>query len=478
MTLGDDFASLDATAQAGLVRAGAVSPLELVEAAIARIERLNPVLNAVIVPLFEQARAAATGPLPDGPFKGVPFLLKDLFAELAGTPLSEGSAFLHGHYVSAVDSEIVRRFKAAGLIVLGKTNTPEFGSLPTTEPAAFGATRNPWDLDRSPGGSSGGSAAAVAAGMVAMAHANDGGGSIRVPASCCGLVGLKPTRGRISLGPHYGDAGNGIVSEFVVTRSVRDSATLLDAIAGPALGDPYFATPPTMPYEQEIAAKPAPLRVALSTTPLSGRPADPDCMAAATAAAALCQSLGHEVEEATPTLDGVAIMRDFAAVWIGFQGWAIADWARRTGRPPVREAFETGTWATYQASRRQTAAEYLSAVQDLQAASRAVATFMTGYDVWLTPTLAVPPLPLGVFRYTPETRTAFLENIAASVGFTEICNITGQPALSLPLHANAAGMPIGVQLIGRYGDEATLLRLAAALEAAAPWAARRPADCA
>jgi amidase len=418
------------------------------------------------------------GPLPDGPFKGVPFLLKDLFAEMADTPLSEGSVFLQNHYVSAVDSEIVRRFKAAGLIVLGKTNTPEFGSLPTTEPAAFGATRNPWDLERSPGGSSGGSAAAVAAGMVAMGHANDGGGSIRVPASCCGLVGLKPTRGRISLGPHYGDAGSGIVSEFVVTRSVRDSVTMIDAISGPALGDPYFATPPARSYAQEIADKPSPLRIALCTTPLSGRPADPDCVAAATAAAALCQSLGHDVEEAMPDLDGAAVMRDFAANWIGLQGWAIDDWSQRMGRPPVRDAFEPATWATYQASRRQTGADYLRAVQNLQAVSRTVAAFMTGYDVWLTPTLAVPPLPLGAFSYAPETRTAFLENIAASVGFTEICNITGQPALSLPLHVSAAGLPIGVQLIGRYGDEVTLLRLAAALEAAEPWAARRPADCA
>jgi amidase len=303
MTKFDEYASLDGMAQADLVRRGEVTAAELVEAAIGRIERLNPDLNAVIRPLFDDAREAAKGPLPEGPFSGVPFLLKDLLAEIAGVPLVEGSGFLDGHYVSGADCELVRRLKAAGLIIVGKTNTPEFGLLPTTEPRLTGPTRNPWDRGRTAGGSSGGSAAAVAAGLTAMAHANDGGGSIRIPASCCGVFGLKPTRGRNPLGPHYGDLMNGLVSEHAVTRSVRDSAALLDATRGPAVGDPYGAPPPARPYTDEVGQDPGKLRIALSLAPVTDSAVHPDCLAAVRETAALCADLGHEVEEAAPALE-------------------------------------------------------------------------------------------------------------------------------------------------------------------------------
>src|SRR5205807_2664545 len=285
-------------------REKSVRSIELVEAAIARIGSLNPKLNAVVTPMFDRARAEASVALADGPFTGVPFLLKDLVAEYAGVRFTEGSAFLDGHYTPESDSELTRRLRRAGLVVIGKTNTPELGILPTTEPRLFGPTRNPWNLGRTPGGSSGGSAAAVAAGLVAMAHANDGGGSIRIPASCCGLFGLKPTRGRNPLGPIYGDIFSGLVVEHGLTRSVRDSAALLDATAGPDLGDPYSVPSPARPFLEEVEAAPDQLRIGFSIRTPLGTELHPDCVAAVRDAAALCESLGHEVVEAAPRFDG------------------------------------------------------------------------------------------------------------------------------------------------------------------------------
>ena len=470
----DEYAFLDATAQAALVRDKEVTPAELVESAIARIERLNPQLNAVITPLYERARDACTSVPAGAPLAGVPFLLKDLVAECAGTPLSEGSAFLAGHYVSAHDSELVRRYKQAGLIILGKTNTPEFGLMPTTEPRQFGASRNPWDTRLTTGGSSGGSAAAVAAGMVAAAHANDGGGSIRVPAACCGLVGLKPTRGRNSLGPDYGDAASGLLCEHVVTRSVRDSAAILDATAGPALGDPYAPAQPAGAYVEEVGRDPGRLRIGLRTLPLTAVPAHAECIAAAEASARLCEALGHDVTEVSATVDGARLFKSFGSVWVGFLCWAVKDWARRTGRTPDEAQFEPATWRMYLSGQRQNGGDYLLAVQDLQAISRDFAGVFGDYDAWLTPTLAQPPMPLGYFDYSPEIRDQHLARLGEYTAFTLIANATGRPAVSLPLHWNDAGVPIGVQLLGRYGDETTLLRLAAQLERAQPWSHRRP----
>jgi amidase len=472
MNVHDELAFLDATAQAELVRTKQVKPLEMVEAAIARIERLNPRLNAVVAPMYGEARRLSQGELA-GPFAGVPFLLKDLLAEYAGTPITEGSGFLAGRYTAAEDSELVARLKRAGLVVLGKTNTPEFGILPTTEPRLFGPARNPWDPTRTPGGSSGGSAAAVAAGMVPMAHANDGGGSIRIPAACCGLFGLKPTRARNPQGPHYGDVFCGLVAEHAVTRSVRDSAALLDATAGAAPGDPYWAPPPARPFAREVGAAPGRLRVAFTTRAANGAPVHADCVAAVADAARLAAALGHEVAEAAPTVDGDVITEAFITLWSAGCAWSIDDWARRTGRIPAPDAFEPLTVILAEMGRRRTAAELLLALQDLQRISRGVARFFTAWDVWLTPTLAEPPLPLGSFE-APDDPIYGLRRSAAFVPFTPLANVTGQPAMSVPLAWNAEGLPIGTHWVGRFGDEATLFRLAAQLEAARPWATRRP----
>ena len=470
----DPFARLDAVAQAELVRRGEVKPIELVDAAIERIERVNGRLNAVVTPLYERAREAANGLLPAGAFTGVPFLLKDLVAELEGTPLSEGSSFLQG-YVSAEDSELVSRYRRAGLVIVGKTNTPEFGILPTTESRRLGPCRNPWDPTRTSGGSSGGSAAAVAAGVVPAAHANDGGGSIRIPASCCGLFGLKPTRARNPLGPRYGDMLSGLVAEHVVTRSVRDSAALLDVTAGPAAGDPYGAPPVARPFLAEVGADPGRLRIALGTGTLDGSPVHPDCVAAARDAAALCASLGHDVVEAQPPVDLSQLTQAFIALWASGAAWSVDDWARRTGRTPAPEHFEPLTWTLAAMGRGTTGPEYLMALQDLQLVARQMAAFFARHDLWLTPTLAEPPVPLGSFAGDAEDPLFGLRRAGAFVPFTPIANVTGQPAMSVPLSWNADGLPVGAHFVARVGDEATLFRLAAQLEAARPWADRRPA---
>lgn len=473
----DEIAFKDATAQADLVRRKEVSPAELVSGAIERIERLNPTLNAVIHPLFEQALSTARAPQP-GPFSGVPFLVKDLAAECQGAPLADGSGFAAGRYISRTDSELVRRFRKAGLVILGKSNTSEFGLLPTTEPERFGPTRNPWDTSRGPGGSSGGSAAAVASGMVPAGHASDGGGSIRIPASCCGLVGLKPTRGRNSLAPGIGDIAGGIIHEHVVTRSVRDSAAILDLTSGPMPGDPYIPPQPERPFLEEIGRDPATLRIGLGTLPLTGVPAHPDCVAAAQSAALLCEELGHDIVEASPLVDSQRLFKSFGLVMTAYLGWTIAAWERRTGRAPAEEDFEAATWRMYQHSLAQSGGDYLLAWQDLQKSCRDFAAFFSDHDIWLTPTLAQPPVPLGYFDYTHETRKQYIARLGDFTGFTLIANATGQPAISLPLQWNqdkvGGTLPLGVQLTGRYGDEATLIRLAAQLEQARPWSHYRP----
>ncbi len=473
MMKSDEFAFFDALAQAELVRRREVKPLELVDAAIERIERLNPVLNAVVTPMYEQARTLAMGKLPKGAFTGVPFLIKDIVASYAGVRMTMGSSFL-SDLVSTVDSELVVRLKRAGLIILGKTNTPELGLLPTTEPRLFGPSRNPWDTSRTTGGSSGGSAAAVAAGLVPMAHANDGGGSIRIPASCCGLFGLKPTRARNPLGPNFGDIMGGLVVEHALTRTVRDSAALLDVTSGPDLGDPYWAPPPKRSFLKEVGAEPGRLRIAFTTRAATGVPVHADCVNAVHDAAALCAELGHEVVERTLTVDGELIAHAFMTIWSAGCAWTIDSAALVLGRKATPAQFEPATWAMYELGQRQTASAYLGAVTILQGISRAVARFFVDYDILLTPTLAEPPLPLGSFDSPLEDPLQAQRRAAAFCPFTPICNITGQPAMSLPLFWNADGLPIGTHFVGRFGDEATLFRLAAQLEAARPWANRRP----
>jgi amidase len=471
-------AFLDATAQAELVRRGEVSPLELVEAAIDRIETLNPQLNAVITPLFERGRDAASGgDLPDGAFRGVPFLLKDLLCHSAGDPLYEGMSFLRRQrHVARDDTVLAARFRAAGLVLVGKTNTPELGILPTTEPEAFGPSRNPWDTARSTGGSSGGSAAAVASGMVPLAHGNDGGGSIRIPASECGLVGLKPTRARTSLGPEFGDMMGGLVCEHVLTRSVRDTAAVLDAVAGPAHGDPYSAPPPRRSYREELTAPAGALRVGILTTSPVGS-VHPDCVAAVESTARLLESLGHVVEDSHPAaLDDLDFAGNFITLWSVGNAWNLDYWGRELGVIVAEADVEPLTWALASMGRSFSGPQYLGALEWLQRFSRKVQSWweVDGYDLLLTPTIAEPPPLLGQFGSQPDNPLSGLFRASALVPFTPQFNVTGQPAISLPLSWNAEGLPIGTQLVARFGAEDVLIRVAAQLEQAAPWHERRP----
>ena len=473
-----DLAHLDATAQAELVRSGQASPSELVEAAIARIEAVDPELNAVITPLFEKARAAAEGELPDGPFRGVPLLLKDLACHSAGDPMYEGMAFLRdAGWVEEHDTVLARRFRQAGFVFCGKTNTPELGILSTTEPAAFGPTRNPWNTGHSSGGSSGGSAAAVASGMVPVAHANDGGGSIRIPASACGLVGLKPSRGRTPMGDDFGDMFTGLVTEHVVTRSVRDTAAILDAVAGLAPGDPYVAPAPQRPYEGEVGADPGHLRIGIRTAP-PGRqiPVDPACERAAEDTARLLESLGHQVEQVElEFLDAEDLVHHFLVRWSGGVAWNIDYWERRTGRTCAPEDVEPCTWALAEMGRGHTAGEYLTAVERHQVLGIQLARwYESGFDLLLTPTMAVPPPPLGSFEHPPDEPLLPIAVATPMAIYTSGLNMTGLPAISLPLHWSDEGLPLGSQLVAPYGREDVLIRVAAQLEEAQPWADRRP----
>ena len=464
---------LDATGLAALVRAGEVSASELTEAAIARIERLNPAINAVVTPMFDRARAAVAAGLPDGPFTGVPFLLKDLLAQCEGVPMKGGSRLME-HFVPRRDSEIVARYRRSGLVILGKTNLPEFGYTPSTESALYGPCRNPWNTGHSAGGSSGGAAAAVAARMVPMAHAGDGGGSIRIPAACCGVFGLKPTRGRITLAPTFGDVQNGLASEHAITRSVRDSAALLDATEGPALGEPYCAPPKVRPYLAEVGADPGKLRIALQVHSPVGSSVHADCVDAVRDAAALCEGLGHTVEEAAPDIDGHAVTDAFGVLWAAGAAQTLDTIARMRQRPIARDEVEPLTWALYELGKQTSASAYLIAVAAIQRIARRVAGFMETYDVWLTPTLARPPVTLGEFAPDLANPIEAFHRAGEYIPFTPIVNATGQPAMSVPLYWNADGLPIGVHFVGRFGEEALLFRLAAQLEAMRPWGQRRP----
>jgi len=470
----NDVGLLDATAQAELVRKKQVKPIELVEATIDRIQRVNPEINAVVTPMYDQARQGAEGAIPEGPFTGVPFLIKDLGPLYAGVRYTSGTALLR-FMVAPLDSELTKRYKAAGLLVTGKTNTPEFGLVPTTEPKLFGPCRNPWDTSRTTGGSSGGSAAAVAAGIVPMAHANDGGGSIRIPASCCGLFGLKPTRARTPQGPLFGDQLSGLTIDHAVSRTVRDSAALLDASAGPDLGDPYWAPPQERPYVQELGADPGRLRIAFTQKKLYGEEElHPDCVAAVQDAVKLCEELGHEVTEAAPTLNGEQLVEAFTAMWEAGVAHAVDAVAQIIGRPPNEDEIEPLTRALYEEGKKVDASAYLIAVSQMQLMSRQVAAFHEQYDLWLTPTLGEPPVPLGTFESTPDDPMAGFTRASEFVPFTPLQNATGQPAMSVPLYWNAEGLPIGTHFVARFGAEATLFRLATQLEEARPWAHKRP----
>jgi len=494
----NNYDKYDGLGLAELVRKKEVKSSELVEEAISRIERLNPQLNAVIYKMYEQARKAADGDLPDGPFKGVPFLMKDILMAYAGVPLSNGSRFLKD-YIPDHDSELVKRFKAAGIIVVGKSNTPEFGLVPITEPELFGPTNNPWDLSRTPGGSSGGSAAAVAARMVPLAHASDGGGSIRMPASCCGVFGLKPTRGRNPIGPDFGEAWRGLVCDHVLTRSVRDSAAMLDATAGPDVGAPYYAMPPARPFLSEVGADPGKLRIAFTSKPFLGGIVDKDCLKGLEATAKLCQDLGHEVIEAAPQIDGKAFAKAFLTIVCVETRATIEEAEMLLNRKASFKDFEPSTWALGLLGRRCRAPELSKSLNLAQLTARQIGEFFKKYDVLLTPTLAMPPVLTGALQPKGIRAVAMkllgslnagglinklsgidvlAEHVFGFMPYTPLFNVTGQPAMSVPLYWNDEGLPIGMQFVGRYGDEATLFRLASQLEKARPWSECIPPICA
>jgi amidase len=485
----DDLATLDATAHAELVRNGTATPLELVDAAINRIEKVNDQINAVIHPLFEKARAtaAAADATSDAPFHGVPIVLKDLDGSSAGDPLHLGNKLLKEiNYVADHDTYLFAKIRAAGFIPVGKTNTPEFGLVTTTEPESYGPTRNPWNTAHSTGGSSGGSAAAVASGMVPIAHAGDGGGSIRIPASECGLFGLKPTRGRMSLGPDIGEAWAGLVQRHVLTHSVRDSAAVLDALQGAMSGDPYSAAPPATPYLGEVGVDPGRLKIGVRTTaPAAMAETDSDCVAAAEDAARLLESLGHDVEVASPpALDETELLGLFLVVMTTSVVGEVHELARMAGREIGPDDVEPVTWAYYEMGQAYTSYQYLEAVTAAHAWTRRVASWFTPapgvggggeFDLLLTPTLAEPPPEIGDIVGTAEEPLRALARSTPFASYTAPFNVTGQPAMSVPLYWEASrNLPIGVQLVADHGREDLLLRVAAQLEGARPWADRRP----
>ena len=481
-TLAEDLRFKDGLAQSDLIRSGQVSRAEVLEAAIERIERLNPPLNAVVTKMYDEARAATEDapnrPGAEGPLGGVPFLLKDLACPYAGVVMTNGCAAMRD-YVPSRNSELVDRYLRSGLVVAGKTNTSEMGLMNTTEPLLFGPARNPWDRDRTTAGSSGGSGAAVAVGMVPIAHGNDGGGSIRYPASACGVFGLKPTRGRITSAPDGGELLGGIANNHVLTRSVRDSAAVLDATAGPAAGDPFPPADSERPFLQEAGSDPGRLRIAFSVTAPDGYSLAPDCVEAVRSAARLCENLGHDVEEAAPDfIDRDHLYHEFSEVmWAGLTAQIVDGWSRQTGLTPTADHFEPYTLALAEQGRGFTAAALMDAMDAMQALGRQIGRFQEPYDAWIAPTLSEPPLPLGSFQQTASNPLRPNEvNDEFGGPYTQLCNITGQPAASVPLHWNEAGLPIGVHFAARYSDEATLFRLCSQLEAARPWTDLHPPE--
>ncbi|HXG77282.1 MAG TPA: amidase [Gaiellaceae bacterium] len=458
-----ELAFLPALEQARLVRSRELSSTELVQLYLERVERLDPQLDAFVTVRAEEAlaeaRAADERPA-EAPFHGVPIAIKDLTATAGIRTTYSCRAF--ADYVPDFDTAVARRIREAGFVVLGKTNTPEFGTTAFTESELNGATRNPWSPERTPGGSSGGAAAALAAGLLPIAHGSDGGGSIRIPASCCGVLGLKPSRGRVSAAPF--SSLEGLSTAGPLARTVADAAALLDVLSGYEPGDPWWAPPPDRPFLEEAAAEPGRLRIAVTVTPPVDVPVHPDCAAALRSAAALLEDLGHDVAEATPPWTSGDLIGDFLAVWqVGPTFYAVDP---ELMTPLNRQLVE--------AARRTSAAEYAAAVGRLQLAARRVVAFWEAYDVVLTPTLALPPVPIGWQEEGVDDAFAQLRRNTEFTPFTSVVNLTGQPAASLPLHGSAEGLPIGVQVIGPPAGDALVLRLAAQLEQTRPWAGNRP----
>lgn len=446
----------------------------LCELALSAIDKINPHLHAVIERFAERVPAADYEPDLRAPFCGVPFLVKDFPME-RGTRAEMGSVLAAG-FEPECDSELMIRFRRAGLLNLGRSTTSELGLMALTVSERSGITRNPWDLSRSTAGSSGGSAAAVAAGMVPIASGGDGGGSIRNPASFCGLVGLKPSRGRISLGPDSADAYSGMVTGFVLTRTVRDCAAMLDAVAGYAVGDPVEIAAPPRPYLDETTRPAERLRIAFTSRTWSGLPVDPEIATAVQSTARVLEQLGHVVIEDTPQFDYEVFLNAQIDLWVAHTATAIDAVAQTVGRQPSKLNLQATTWAVYEAGRRLPATQFLQAEEIYNQIRRKVARFFLGYDVLLTPTSAIVPPVIDAQQVNvagASVRDLF-DHLAPIEAFTALFNATGQPAISLPLHCTAGGLPVGMQFVGRHGDESALLRLAAQLELALPWHARRP----
>ena len=474
MTLGADYLRYDGMGLAELVAGGHVHPTELLEEALRRAGIVDPVLGAMVLNMEVQARSQIAEGRTQGPFGGTPFVLKDLRAQYPGTPTTSGSRFFSGS-VADYPTETVRRHLAAGLVIFGKTKTPELGCNLATEPRFGGPTRNPWDTTLIPGGSSGGAAALVAARVLPLAHATDGGGSIRIPASCCGLFGLKPTRGRNSAGPDQGEGWGGLSVEHAVTLSVRDSALLLDLTSGPDPGAPYYPPPPKSSFLSNVGADPGRLRIGFSVHTPRGHEVHPDCRRAVEETAALCERMGHIVEEASPSWSLSEAGMAYTTVVNSNVARTVADRARQLGRRPGPEDLEAGIRERVEHGDRTDARQYLEALATIHRVGREVSDFFSTRHVWLTPTTASPPPPLGTFDTDSEDTDRFRSVIGRFSPFCSVANMTGQPAMSVPLHQTSDGVPVGVHFLGRYGDEASLLMLAGQLEEARPWFNRRPA---
>lgn len=468
----DEYQSHDLLGLAALVKSGEVSGGELLDTALDVAQRVNGEVNAVVRLMEAEARRDLDGADRDAPLYGVPYLLKDLTAMYAGVPTTQGSVFFKD-FVPDYDTVTVRRLRDSGLVIFGKTNTPELGGNVSAEPQLFGPTRNPWNTTYSAGGSSGGAAAAVSAGIVPAAHATDGGGSIRIPASCCGLFGLKPSRGRTSFGPKLGEGWNGMTSEHAITRSVRDSAALLDVIAGPAPGDPYGIPAPRRTFLAALSEQVRPLRIAYTAVAPSGAPVDERVVAELMATVEVLRACGHVCVEAIPELDGPAVSDANVKVIAVHHAFNVGKRAAVLGREPQAGDLEKVMQYRVDVGRQVSAVDYVKAVEVLHQAGRAVGEFMREYDVILRPTTAKPPQPIGTFDMNTDDLQSFLKALWGYIPFTALFNATGQPAMSVPL-GWADGLPVGMQFAGRYGDEETLFQLARQLEVESPWADRRP----
>ncbi|HIK83860.1 MAG TPA: amidase [Myxococcales bacterium] len=469
----NDYEDYDALGLAELVKNGETTAEALLEAAILRTEKRDGEIGSIVIRMFEEARETVAAGVPSGPFEGVPFLLKDLHLAYPGVRLTNGSK-LFAENVPEVESELVARYRRAGLVIFGKTHSPEYGLTTSSESKIFGQTKNPWNLGHTAGGSSGGASAAVAAGILPLANASDGGGSIRIPASCCGLFGMKPTRGRTPLGPNSGEGWAGMSAVHAVGRSVRDSAALLDATSGADLGAPYAGQPPTRPYLEEVGQSPGKLRIAIQMKAWNGFDPHPDCVAALRDAETLCRELGHEVEEAPFEVDTSVLAPATLTILSANTRAMMEERAQALGRDLREDDVEPGTWGLSMLAKGRSAIDYVNAVRVIHATGRALARHLQPYDMVLSPTMATPPHPLGLLSLSNPDSAAQGVAVLQTVGYTQIANATGHPAMSVPLYWNDEGLPIGVQFLGRMDAEGMLYRLAGQLEAARPWFNRRP----